>query len=78
MLSAAPTVFSCVASRNKRGSGYRNPLSGILMSVSHEGSTLSSTVNGTNVLFLFSTSGALDPTHTYFRATGFQLRCLSE
>ncbi|WP_297627739.1 hypothetical protein [uncultured Rikenella sp.] len=48
------------------------------MSVSHEGSTLSSTVNGTNVLFLFSTSGALDPTHTYFRATGFPLRCLSE
>ncbi len=77
-----PSVFSCAASRNKRGPsstapGYRNYASGEPGGVGNNGYSWSSAVSGINGRFLWFSSRDLDPSHSDGRARGFQLRCLS-
>ena len=99
MRTTAATVFSCVASRNKRecggigieaasktpgvpASGYRYYTSGVLGGIGHYGyswsSTTNRTVSGIYGRFLWFNSQGLDPSDANDRATGRQLRCLSE
>ncbi len=77
-----PTVFSCVASRNKRGEwrvpGYRLSNSGALNSVANHGFNWSSTSFEEGSLDMLFRAQGLNPGNADTRAHGFQLRCLSE
>ncbi|WP_300850786.1 hypothetical protein, partial [uncultured Rikenella sp.] len=84
---AAPTVFSCVASRNKRGPsstapGFRSHTSGVPGFVGKGGYSWSVTSYDSedhyrgSYLDFYATW--LNPSSTAYRAAGLQLRCLSE
>ncbi|WP_300728666.1 hypothetical protein [uncultured Rikenella sp.] len=77
------SVFRCVASRNKRGpsntaSGFRNSSSGALSNVGNDGFSYSSSVSGSNGVYLGFNVTYLNPSRANSRAYGLQLRCLSE
>ncbi|WP_294593563.1 hypothetical protein [uncultured Rikenella sp.] len=83
MQTAALSVFSCVASRNKRGPsspapGYRNYASGEPGGVGNNGNSWSSAVSGIDGRFLWFNSQDLSPSRAHNRGHGLQLRCLSE
>ncbi len=83
LLSAAATVFSCVASRNKRGPsstapGYRSDANGTLHFVCSYGYVWSSKTNNIRSHNLHFSAPWLNPSYAYYRANGYQLRCLSE
>ena len=67
------TVFSCVASRNKRAPGYRERGHG-----GSYGFSCSSSVSTTNGMYLDFRVTGLYPNLAGGRAYSFQLRCLSE
>ncbi|MDE5944614.1 MAG: hypothetical protein K2G93_03395 [Rikenella sp.] len=46
--------------------------------VGDHGACLTSTPNGSNILYLRFLSSVVTPHYTSFRAHGFQLRCLQE
>ncbi len=72
------TVFSCVASRNKRAPGYRERGHGGLSHVGSYGFSCSSSVSTTNGMYLDFRVTGLYPNLAGGRAYSFQLRCLSE
>ncbi len=86
LLSAAPTVFRCVASRNKRGpsstapgfrDGGNNGRLGDLGNVGREGNSWSASINDINGIYLLFDMQRLHISPVN-RSNGFQLRCLSE
>ncbi|WP_294592919.1 hypothetical protein [uncultured Rikenella sp.] len=58
--------------------GYRDALSGVPVNVGNYGYSWSSTASGIYSLRLDFGMTWLNPSYTYNRAPGFQLRCLSE
>ena len=56
--------------------GYRNNMTGALNAVGERGYCSSSSVSGTNMLYLWFTPQDLKPGNTDNRATGRQVRCL--
>ncbi|WP_294599658.1 hypothetical protein [uncultured Rikenella sp.] len=58
--------------------GFRHHASSVLSHVGNNGSSWSSTVSSTNGVYFGFGVAWLDPNSTYSRASGFQLRCLSE
>ncbi len=86
----APTVLSCVASRNKQRAdtanktpngcapGYRARDTGNLTYVGDSGFSWSFTGSETYSIFLNFGIQNLNPSYTRYRGYGLQLRCLSE
>ena len=76
------TVFSCVASRNKRGAapGFRTNGGGALNHGGYKGYCWSCTpvTDGVTVRYLDFGTQYLYPNYVLYRGYGFQLRCLSE
>ncbi len=58
--------------------GYRHGTSGAPGHVGGNGYSWSSAVSGIRGRFLWFSTQDLDPSNTYYRASGLQLRCLSE
>ena len=58
--------------------GFRSNASGALDAVGNEGSVWSAAANGTNGVYLRFVVNAAQPSYSYGRASGYQLRCLSE
>ncbi|MDE6499476.1 MAG: hypothetical protein K2K83_02060 [Rikenella sp.] len=84
-----PTVFSCVASRNRertehgRSAFYPAPGdryygSCRLWSVGHSGYSWTSSLTGNNAYFMGFDEIGIGPNINYPRAYGLQLRCLQE
>ena len=73
------TVFSCVASRNKRGApGNRHANWGTMTGVGDIGFSQSATINDIRGFHLLIGINRLNPSYADPRAYGLQLRCLSE
>ncbi len=76
-----PTVFSCVASPNKRkrsAPGYRGYGEGTLSCAGHTGYSWASAISNTHSMCLVFYMTILNPDDIAYRSYGFQLRCLSE
>ncbi|WP_294601076.1 hypothetical protein [uncultured Rikenella sp.] len=58
--------------------GYRGASEGALWYIGSSGYSWSSSVNGTNGVYLNSYTAGLNSSETNNRGYGFQLRCLSE
>ncbi len=58
--------------------GFRSNASGALSSVGTDGFSYSSSVSGSNGVYLAFTVAYLNPSNADSRAYGLQLRCLSE
>ncbi|WP_294599297.1 hypothetical protein [uncultured Rikenella sp.] len=58
--------------------GFRERANGELVSVGSNGFSYSSSVSGSNGVYLHFVVTYLNPSSAGYRAHGFQLRCLSE
>ncbi|WP_294593900.1 hypothetical protein [uncultured Rikenella sp.] len=58
--------------------GYRDSHSGVQVNVGYHGFSYSSSVSGNSGVYLNFSVTDLNPSGTYYRGYGFQLRCLSE
>ena len=56
--------------------GYRHPYTGVLTNVGERGYSWSSTVSGTDGLYLSMNATWVNPSNANNRAHGFQVRCL--
>ncbi|WP_297628353.1 hypothetical protein [uncultured Rikenella sp.] len=75
------TVFSCVASRNKREEttpGFRGYYVGTLSNTGSSGFSWSSTIRSIYGQYFDLAMTSLYPSNSSGRAHGLQLRCLSE
>ncbi|WP_300856856.1 hypothetical protein [uncultured Rikenella sp.] len=72
------TRFPKARGKSNPAPGFRGIGEGALWNVGSEGTVWSSTISSINAIYLNFYVTWLHPSRAYHRASGFQLRCLSE